>query len=138
MPATVADAVLQTVKAVWQRFEAQDPQGMLALLAEEYTVWDTFQPQLVTKETIAAYVRKDFAQSAARGPLTRRTADYVIDVWGDTALVRFTTWFQYQPPNPVSHHGRTTVVLRRRPEGWRLVHVHEGERPSGSPPIAPP
>jgi len=129
------EEVLRTVKAVWERFLDRDPQGMLALLDEHCTVWDTFQPQLVAKQTIADYVARDFAQSAARGTLSHTMEDFVVDIWGDTALVRFTTRFSYAPPNAISRRGRTTVVLRRTDDAWRLVHVHEGERPSGVPPV---
>ena len=123
------------VERVWQHFVDQEPEAMLELLHASCTVWDVFQPQLVDKATMTAYVDKDFKQSAARGKLTRSMGNYVIDVWGDTALVRFTGSYSYAPPNAISGKGRTTVVLRRFDEGWRFVHVHEGHLPEGIPPI---
>ena len=128
-------AVEAVVRAVWARFLAHDKDGMLALLDERCTVWDVFEPDLVTKATMRAYVDGDYDQKAKRGALTFRQSNFVTDVWGDMALVRFNSFAEYAPPNPHKGEGRTTVVLRRFAEGWRLVHVHEGRLPTGVPPI---
>jgi len=125
------------VRSVWDCFSNQDPQGMLALLHTDCTVWDVFQPDLVTKREMEAYVTEDFSQSAARGKLTREMNNFVISVWDDTAVCRFTSSYSYAPPNPASGRGRTTCVLRRFPDlGWLVMHVHEGHRPDGIPPIS--
>ena len=127
-------AVESRVRAVWDRFVAQDPKGMLALLHPECTVWDVFQPNLVTKADIEAYVARDFEQSSARGKLHHRMDNFRTTVWGDFAICRFNAWHRYEPPNPHEGHGRTTCVLRKFPDrGWLLVHVHEGARPTGIP-----
>ncbi|NQV80093.1 MAG: nuclear transport factor 2 family protein [Alphaproteobacteria bacterium] len=128
-------AVEAVVRDVWARFLAHDKDGMLALLDERCTVWDVFEPDLVTKTTMRAYVDGDYDQKAKRGALTFRQSNFVTDVWGDMALVRFNSFAEYAPPNPHKGEGRTTVVLRRFAEGWRLVHVHEGRLPTGVPPI---
>ena len=131
-------AVETHVKRVWECFLAQDPRGMLALLHPDCTVWDVFQPHLVTRRDMEAYVELDFTQSAARGKLTHRMSDFVTTVWGDTAICRFNSYHRYAPPNPHEGHGRTTCVLRRfADEGWLVVHVHEGALPSGIPPVDP-
>lgn len=135
--ATEVAAVETHVKAVWDRFLAQDPAGMLELMHPDCTVWDVFQPDLVTRRDMEAYVDRDFKQSAARGKLTHDMFNFVTSVWGDAAIVRFNTHFAYEPPNPISGKGRTTCVLRKFPsQGWLIVHVHEGTLPSGIPPIA--
>jgi len=128
-------AVQETIEAVWDCFLKRDPEGMLERIRPDCTIWDVFQPDLVRRDTLERYVAKDFAQSQARGKLTHRLYDFVIDLWGDTALARFWIDYEYQPPR--AHRGRIriTVVLRRFPEGWRFVHVHEGQVPSGVPPI---
>jgi ketosteroid isomerase-like protein len=120
---------------VWDRFLAHDKGGMLALLDESCTIWDVFEPALVAKGTLRAYVDADYDQKAKRGALTFRQSNFVTDVWGDMAVVRFNTFAAYAPPNPHTGEGRTTVVLRRFPNGWRVVHVHEGRLPTGAPPI---
>ena len=124
------------VKRVWEYFLAQDPKNMLKLLHPNCTVWDVFQPELVTRRDIEAYVERDFSQSAARGKLTHRMSNFVTTVWNDTAICRFNSYHRYEPPNPHEGHGRTTCVLRRFPsQGWLVVHVHEGALPDGIPPI---
>lgn len=145
MPIPVPDqaaevaAVESQVKKVWERFLAQDPRGMLELMHPDCTVWDVFQPDLVTRRDMEAYVDRDFKQSAARGKLTLTMFNYVTAVWGDAAICRFNTTHSYAPPNPHTGKGRTTCVLRRFPDkGWLLVHVHEGALPEGIPPLAAP
>ena len=127
--------VRAVLEAVWRHFAEQDPHSMMALLHDSCTIWDIFQPHLVTKQDLQEYVKKDFDQSAARGLLTYSMRDFAIDVWDNTALARFYLTYDYQPPNPASGTGRITVVLRRFPEGWRFVHVHEGHIPKGIPPL---
>ena len=124
------------VRQVWQRFAEQDPQGMLELLHPDCTVWDIFQPDLVTRRDMEAYVEKDFSQSAARGPLTYHMDPMTTTAWGDAAICRFLLHFKYDPPHPAEGSGRITCVLRHFPDdGWLLVHVHEGHVPEGIPPL---
>ena len=135
--ADVTAHVEDRVRQVWQRFVDQDPKGMLDLLHPDCTVWDIFQPNLVTRRDMEAYVEKDFSQSAARGTLTFDMGPITTSVWGDAALCRFVSSFDYGPPNPAKGTGRITCVLRRFPdEGWLLVHVHEGHVPDGIPPLS--
>ncbi len=107
---------------------------MLACIAPDATIWDIFQPQLVTRAQLESYVATDYEQSAARGPLTMNMRDMVTSVWGDAAIVRFYLDYAYAPPNAISGHGRITCVLRRFADtGWLVVHVHEGHVPEGIP-----
>ncbi len=129
------EGVREVLEAVWRHFAEQDPDSMLSLLHDSCTIWDIFQPDLVNKRSLQDYVQKDFDQSAARGKLTYSMHDFNIDVWDDTALARFYLTYDYQPPNPAAGTGRITVVLRRFPQGWRFVHVHEGHVPQGIPPV---
>lgn len=130
---TVCEAV---VKRIWDRFLNRDPQGMLACMHPGCTVWDVFQPQLVTRRDIEKYVAADYDQSMARGALTHVLDHFVTDVWGDAAIVRFLNRFEYKPPNALAGHIRITCVLRRFPQDvWLVVHVHEGDVPVGIPPI---
>ncbi|MBM3513806.1 MAG: nuclear transport factor 2 family protein, partial [Alphaproteobacteria bacterium] len=115
------------VRSIWAKFAAQDPAGMLKLIHDDATIWDIFQPDLVTKRDMAAYIDRDFKQSAARGKLTYSMDNFVLSVWGDAAICRFYLSFDYEPPNPTKGTGRITCVLRKFPnDGWLVVHVHEG------------
>ncbi len=107
---------------------------MMACLAPQATIWDIFQPQLVSRIDLEKYVESDFAQSAARGALTMNMHDMLTTVWGDAAIVRFYLDYQYAPPNAIAGSGRITCVLRQFPEaGWLVMHVHEGHVPDGIP-----
>ncbi len=130
-------AVEAVVNRIWECFLNQDPEGMEACLHPDCTIWDVFEPDLVRNSAEKRkYVDGDFEQSAKRGKLTHSMFNYVTDVWGDAAIVRFNTKFNYEPPNPASGEGRTTCVLRRFPDaGWLVIHVHEGRLPTGIPPL---
>lgn len=129
-------AVEALVRRVWERFAAQDPDGMLACMDAACTVWDVFQAHLVRAATMREYVAVDYEQSAARGALTYSMRDFVTDVWGDAAIVRFYLDFAYEAPNALSGGARITCVLRRFADGgWLVVHVHEGALPAGVPEI---
>ena len=129
-------AVEKIVREVWQHFLDKDPEGMLKLLHPDCTVWDVFQPELVTRKEMEAYVEKDFSQSAARGKLTFKIFNFTTEVWENSAICRFNSYHKYASPNPHEGYGRTTCILRRfKKEGWLLVHVHEGALPKGIPAI---
>jgi ketosteroid isomerase-like protein len=132
-------AAEEVIRGVYEAFKARDPARMLSHLHPDVTIWDTFQPHLIRGAAQKkAFVDSDFAQSIARGPLTHRITSMVTSVWGDTAIVRFTTEFSYDPPNPISGRGRNTSVLRRIDGRWLQVHHHEGRMPTGIPPITEP
>lgn len=128
-------AVEAVVRDIWACFVADDKAGMLAHLDENCTVWDVFEPALVRKQAMLEWVDDDYEQKNKRGELTLRQSNFVTDVWDDMAIVRFNSFAEYAPPNPHKGEGRTTVVLRKFPSGWRAVHVHEGRMPTGIPPI---
>ncbi len=131
---TEIEAVEKVVRQVWEHFFAQEPDKMLALMHADCTVWDVFQPDLVTKHDMEAYVAGDYEQSAARGSLTVKQSNFLTTVWGDAATCRFNAYHKYEPPGAHEGRGRTTCVLRKFPdEGWLLVHVHEGALPEGIP-----
>ena len=122
---TEINEVENVVRKVWQHFLAQEPDKMLALMHADCTVWDVFQPDLVTKHDMQAYVAGDYEQSAARGSLMFEQSDFLTSVWGNTAICRFNSYHRYEPPGAHEGRGRTTCVLRKFPEeGWLLVHVH--------------
>jgi ketosteroid isomerase-like protein len=130
------EAVRAAVEGVWDAFLKRDATRMLRHIRPDCTIWDVFQPDLVRRETLERYVTADFAQSQARGKLTHRLFDFVIDVWGDMAVARFYIDYEYQPPGAHKGRIRVSVVLGRFPEGWQFVHVHEGALPSGIPSLA--
>ncbi len=125
------------VKRIWDCFLERDREGLEACLHPDCTIWDIFTAKLVRdRESKRAFIDADFEQSMMRGELTHSLFDFVTDVWGDAAIVRFNSSYNYEPPNPASGRGRTTCVLRKFPgQGWLVAHVHEGALPTGIPPL---
>jgi ketosteroid isomerase-like protein len=127
---TEAHAVEAIVRDVYAAFAEHDPARIEAVQDENCTVWDVFTADLIVgRSGLAAFHEKDQAQSIARGPLSFRLSDFHTDVWSDTAVVRYLVHFSYEPPRALSGTVRTTDVFRRFPDGWRIVHHHEGLRP---------
>ena len=71
-------------------------------------------------ETVRARYRKKYSDRAKMGLLT--FSDLEITTLGSDAAVALGRWklkrAQDQP------HGRFTLIFRRLPEGWRIVHDH--------------
>ena len=125
------------VKRIWECFLSRDREGMEACLHPDCTIWDVFTSKLVRDpESKRAYIEADFKQSMKRGKLTHALLDFVTDVWGDAAIVRFNSNYNYDPPSPASGRNRTTCVPRKiSGAGWLVIHVHEGALPTGIPPL---
>lgn len=124
------------IQGVFDSFAGRDVQGMEDLLHEECTLWDVFEPELIEgKEEREAFHERDKTQSMARGALRITIDPLKLDVYDDVAVTRYWLNFDYEPPNATSGRVRITDVLLRTPNGWRIVHHHEGMAPSGVPPI---
>ena len=107
------------------------------LLHDECTLWDLFEPELITGKTEReAFHERDRTQSMARGPLSISIEPLKLDVYNEVAIARYWLEFNYEPPNATSGRVRITDVLLRTPGGWRIVHHHEGLAPAGVPPIS--
>jgi ketosteroid isomerase-like protein len=131
-----AGEIFKVITDMFSAFENHNIQEIEAALAEDCTVWDVFQPDLIRgREERVKFHEGDQEQMQARGDLTMSISEPVIDIWGDTALVRYVLSFDYTPPNPTSGQVRITDVLRSTNGRWRIIHHHEGMMPSGVPPI---
>ncbi|MDE0679132.1 MAG: nuclear transport factor 2 family protein [Gammaproteobacteria bacterium] len=124
------------IQGVFDSFEERDVQGMEDLLHDDCTLWDVFEPELIEgREDREAFHERDKTQSMARGGLSITIDPLKLDVYDDVAVARYWLAFTYEPPNATSGRVRITDVLVRTPNGWRIVHHHEGMAPSGVPPI---
>ena len=124
------------IQGVFDSFAQRDVQGMEDLLHDDCTLWDLFEPELIEgKEEREAFHERDKTQSMARGRLRIAIDPLKLDVYDDVAVARYWLKFHYEPPNATSGRVRITDVLLRTPNGWRIVHHHEGMAPSGVPPI---
>ena len=124
------------IQGVFDSFADRDVQGMEDVLHEECTVWDLFEPELIEgREEREAFHERDKTQSMARGALRISINPLKLDVYDDVAVARYWLEFDYEPPNATSGRVRITDVLLRTPNGWLIVHHHEGMAPPGVPPI---
>ena len=125
------------IQGVFDAFEGRNVQGMEDVLHEDCTLWDLFEPELISgKAEREAFHERDKAQSMARGRLSISIDPLKLDVYGEVAVARYWLSFDYEPPNATSGRVRITDVLLRAPGGWRIVHHHEGMAPAGVPPIS--
>lgn len=125
------------IQGVFDAFEGRDVQGMEDVLHEDCTLWDLFEPELISgKAEREAFHERDKAQSMARGRLSIAIDPLKLDVYGEVAVARYWLRFDYEPPNATSGRVRITDVLLRSPGGWLIVHHHEGMAPGGVPPIS--
>jgi len=130
-------ALIEIIHARFAAFKDDDVPGLEHHLADEITLWDVFVPQLIRgPDERRAYRQADQAQMRARGPLTIKIEEPVIDIWPAFAVARYYLAFSYEPPNPASGTVRITDVFKNADGKWLIVHHHEGLVPTGIPPIA--
>jgi ketosteroid isomerase-like protein len=117
------DDVWAAVTGVYEAFLAGDGAAIDAALAPDATLWDAFHEPLLRGKA-----ERD-ARPAQDGPPPSdlRAHDELIDVWGDTALVRHLLTVVY--PDGSEQRVRNTAVWRRGDERWLCVHNHEDLRP---------
>ena len=128
--------IWRLIQGVFDSFAGRDVQGMENLLHDDCTLWDVFEPELIEgKAERVAFHERDKTQSMARGRLSITIDPLKLDVYNEVAVARFWLQFSYEPPNATSGRVRITDVLLRTPNGWRIVHHHEGMAPAGVPPI---
>ena len=129
--------IWKLIEGVFDAFEGRDVQGMEDLLHEDCTLWDVFEPELISgRAEREAFHERDKAQSMARGELRISIDPLKLDVFNDVAVALYWLAFDYEPPNATSGRVRITDVLLRTPGGWQIVHHHEGMAPHGPPPIS--
>jgi len=125
-------AIVRLISGIYEAFGAGQVNRIEAALAEDCTIWDVFTPDLIRgNEERARFHAADQAQMRARGPLTWRLGQPLVDVFGDAAVARYLLEFEYQPPRALMGTVRITDVLRRIDGRWLIVHHHEGLVPTG-------
>ena len=124
MPESDADQVWRQMREVYAGFLAGDPAAVDALLAADVTLWDSAEPELVRGLTDlrALRSRRPASESAAVAQIL--ATDPIIDVWGDTALLRHRVRIVFAEDR-ADQLLRNTSVWRRTGSGWRAVHNHE-------------
>ena len=124
------------VRSIFESFAARSEAGIESRLADDCTVWDVFEPELIRgRQQRDAFHARDRAQSEARGSFSWQLVPLEASLFGDTAIARYYLDFEYQPPGAAAGRVRITDVMRRTPNGWQIVHHHEGLSPDGAPPL---
>ena len=124
------EAVWARMRGVYTAFEAKDPAAVDAVMDPRVTIWDSAEPGLVRglAELQALRLRRP-SDSDAPAVASIEATDPVIDIWGDTALLRhlLRVRFTGDVPDEVI---RNTSVWRRTDGRWFAVHNHEDVLPS--------
>ena len=110
--------IWKLIQGVFDAFEGRDVQGMENILHKDSTLWDLFEPELITgKEEREAFHERDKGQSMARGRLSISIEPLKLDVFNEVAVARYWLNFNYEPPNATagrrSHHRRAVAHPQR-------------------------
>ena len=129
--------VAQLVRRIFDAYQQFDPGQIDQCDTPECTIWDLFEPELVRGGRAARteFRKKDMSDSQKRGRLRIDIEEPVVDVWGDFAVARYYLDYEFEPPGALRGRVRITTVARRVDGAWLRVHHHEGEVPSGRPPL---
>jgi len=127
-------AIRGLIRGIYEAFAEGRVDRIEEALVSDCTVWDLFTPGLIRgREERARFHATDQEQMRARGPLSWRLGELLVDVWGDVAVARYVLDFEYLPPRPIAGSVRITDVLRRLDGRWLIAHHHEGLVPAGPP-----
>ena len=122
------------IRSIFESFANRDEQQLERPLAEDCTVWDVFEPDLIQgQEERHAFHKRDRDQSQQRGKLEWNLVPLRFDQFGDVAVARYYLDFSYQPPYATNGRVRITDVLQQTDGRWLIVHHHEGLSPQGPP-----
>jgi hypothetical protein len=124
--------VWNRMQAVYAGFLAGEPAAVDALLHPEVTLWDSAQFGLVRGLGELAELRKRRPSGAGPGVVRLEANEPVIDVWGDTALVRHLLVVELADGS--TETVRNTSVWRRTDGQWLAVHNHEDVAGGGAQP----
>lgn len=102
-----------------------------ARLADDVTVWETPWPVLMH-----GIAELDELRGPAADPEERRRSmpsvvptRIVTSDYGDTGVIRYVLEVRPVADGPLIEVVRVTDVVRRDPDGWRIVHHHAQDMP---------
>ncbi|MBV8597901.1 MAG: nuclear transport factor 2 family protein [Actinobacteria bacterium] len=110
-------AIWSAVNDIYAAFLAGDRTRIDSHLHPDATIWDSSEPRLVRGRAELDALRG--RRPPGEPPASIEASDPVIDVWGDTALVRHLLTVGGDM------RVRNTSVWRRRGNEWLCVHNHE-------------
>lgn len=114
-------AAWRAVDTVYSAFMERDESRLVAVFADEATLWDSAHRE----PRIGSQMKRTARDPSAWGLPTELTAtDPRVTVWGDTALVTHDLAARFADPTQ-NEDLRVTAVLRRTDGAWLIVHHHE-------------
>ena len=111
-------AVWAAVRAIYEAFLAGDRDAVDARIAPDATIWDAFHEPLLRGKA-----ERDARPGGNPTPTALRATEPVIDVYGDTAVVRHLLIADL--PDGSELRVRNTGVWRRDRGRWLCVHNHD-------------
>jgi ketosteroid isomerase-like protein len=131
-PAASTPAPEAVVDAFHRALAAGDREGALALLAPDVVIFESGGAELSRDEYASHHLAADMEFSAA---VKTKLRDRRQGSDGDAADA---AWVMSRTETEGSFRGRAidslgteTMVLRKTPEGWRIVHVHWSSQAAG-------
>ena len=110
------------VNAIYEAFLAGDRAAINARISTDATLWDAFHEPLMHGRYDLDALRET-QPSDGPAPSDLVASDPVIDVYGDTAVVRHLLRVVYA--DAPEQRIRNTGVWRRLDGSWQCVHNHE-------------
>lgn len=114
------ETIWRAMNDIYAGFLAGDRARIDRHIDPDATIWDSDEPGLVRGKAELDALRD--RRPPGDPPPSIEATDPVIDVWGDTALLRHLV-----TAGPVRL--RNTSVWRRRGDTWLCVHNHEDRLP---------
>jgi ketosteroid isomerase-like protein len=111
-------AVWSAVQSIYAASLAGDRDTIDARIAGDATMWDAFHEPLLRGKA-----ERDARPPGAPTPTSLQATEPVIDVYGDTAVVRHLLTAELQ--GGARLRVRNSSVWRREGERWLCVHNHE-------------
>ena len=130
------EEVRRAVAEFSRAFAAADAERLAAMWDDEYPhpvcqPEETLEPYL-TQESLRSYI--DHIPKVIKGVTGVRPIDFRVDVLGDIAVAyaRAEATLEFvRDGGRLEGEVRQSFVLRRRDDGWRLIHYHESRLTPG-------
>jgi hypothetical protein len=115
------DAVLEGIRDMYAAFLDGDRARFDRHLDPATTTWESHLPRLYDRAELDTY--RDGRPASEPAVADLRVEPQQVDVWDDVAVARYLLLVTGSAGAAVETT-RVTDVLRRRPDGWRIVHHH--------------
>ncbi|NHZ73521.1 MAG: DUF4440 domain-containing protein [Nitrospirae bacterium] len=117
---------IETVRAFHQALVAQDKEQVLTLLSPKVLIFESGGAELSRQDYAGHHLGADMEFS---GATTRKVTDQQAGQEGDLAwvLTRSETSGTFRDKD-LDIRGVETMLLRKTPDGWKIIHIHWSSR----------